>query len=846
MKNLSLLNLFKIGLVFFVFFIPLQNRDLFSFFGTRLFPARVILLGLIFLFSFYLVINWIRIEPFREKILVLPRVIFRDTVLRFLLILWLIRLVSLKNSLDLRSSLSLFLFYTSMIALYAILNFIRRNDFRFIDRLYKLHLVCLVVIGLFAILQALLTLAGVRLPGVLSGSTFIRVPGTFYDANHLPPYILTGLPVIFVLSFFEKNVGMRTIYYIISAALSVAILLTFSRSGLLSLSVIFVIFFWYFIRNRYWKKLSFLLVILFLIATLVFVSSRTTLSLVKRAVSILDINDRSTVAHGILLYGGFKVWQSSPIFGVGYGGFDNAFKKTELGREHSYFDPAKDVRLPIHSLWLEALAETGILGFSAYLMLMLSITGFLVKAFNVAKNKKDNLIITALFSSFIGILTGGIFYSYNLEFFWFFIFITLFHCQIVLDERRKEAETEIYEPEERINFTEIFPFLLIAAVALPLLIYNLSFPLLDGGREGFFAVISKMIRRTGGMGWPLWWIPKVGEDLYFVKPPLFFYLNAFIIFLYDIITASVRFWSAFFSFLSLIILYVTVRLFSTRKRAILAAFSLLALPGFLVVCRRGTFDSAVVFLSVLISLSFILSLKRSFYFVFFGFSLSLAFLLDQSAGFFFSLLSLLVILVDISFRNGFKRYRTGWLLTVPLIVLLLNGPWIVYAQKNFDGEFLRQYFSPNLKDLFYIFMLSLFPLMAFSVSGVLNRFRLIILVWFLSTLALIEVLLIPQSGNKILVDLINKRLDTDRRGTIPLVMTVNKSYDLLYYSEVPIIFTGDQSSWPYFIDKRAYFVILDGKDFTEMRNKLIENNISTRVISSEKNLLLVQKYGMVP
>ena len=846
MKTSNLFKLLKISLVLFVVTLPLQNRDLFSFFGTRLFPPRLILIEIILLMAIYGFLSAIKSGRILRNLKYFLIYLWKDDLFRILLLLWVVRVVSLKETLNLKASLSLMLFYTSMMALYVILRFVREKDHKFLGKMFSFYILTVVLVGVFGFIQALLSPFGFRFPGVLVGSTFIRIPATFYDANHLPPYLLTGLPYILVLSFRETRPWLKNILYIIVGILSLVVFLTFSRSGLISFSVVSLTFVFYFIKMRYWRKLSFLAGICAVLALLIFISSKTNLSFVKRAASIFDLQDKSTVAHGILLYGGFEVWQRNPVFGVGYGGFSEAFRATQLGKEHAYFDPATQVRLPIHSLWLETLAETGIIGFSIYLSLMMAVAERFWKVIKVSKNQKTKLSLLALFSSFIAILTGGIFYSYNLEFFWFFIFFAYLFCDVLLKEGRVEAEKVVAEPYETINWSELAPLILVISVAFPLLIYNLSYPLVSPGQEGFFAVISKTIRRTGGMDWPFWWVPKFEDINFFSKPPFFFWLNSFSIFLYDIATAAIRFWSAFFSFLSIVMLYLLVRLLYNRRRAVVAVFLLLAMPGFVIISRQGIFEPLTLFSVISLVLTYILTRRKSVYFCFFALSFAISTILDQQSAFILGLVFSAVVIFDIFAKKNIKIYKSFWILSIPFLILLFNLPWVLVTYKTFGEIFLSEYFSLQLKSFLEVILLSLLPLLSIFLSGLLYRARLFFIVILLTFLSFGQILLIPQNNNWKIIGLINKRLEVDRRGTIPLVIASDKSTDLLYYSEVPIIFAKESELQGYFTEKQAYFFIVDGTQFNRKVPDLTKNNVSTRVIAANSNLVLVEKFGVVP
>ena len=58
---------------------------------------------------------------------------------------------------------------------------------------------------------------------------------------------------------------------------------------------------------------------------------------------------------------------------------------------------------------------------------------------------------------------------------WFFVFFVYLYGDVLLKERRAEAEVELLEAPERLNWTELKPVFLLVAIVLPLLLYNLSF-----------------------------------------------------------------------------------------------------------------------------------------------------------------------------------------------------------------------------------------------------------------------------------------------------------------------------------------------------------------------------------
>lgn len=408
-------------LFLFVLLLPLANHDRFFITHPKLFPSRAILVVLIALSS------PVFVKEFRKSRFL------QDKFLLTLLGLLAVRVVSIVNSLNLLDSIFVLAFFAGAIALYLILKNLSQTDQKYFAFLFQLYLAVVVVIGLFGLLQYLLALTGVILPGVLKGGNYFRIPATFYDANHLSPFISTGLFFFLGLSFLARNLRRRCGLLCLTLVLALVSILTFSRSGFLGLGVGGLTFTLLSLKSGFGKKLLPILgaLTVFVFGVLYF-SHQTHYSLVDRMFkSLTDPAEKSTVAHYELLLGEWQLFLDNPILGVGYGGFSEAFRASEHSKEHTWVDPVKDIRLPAHSIWLETLTETGIAGFVPYLALMLLATRQLFRALFRARGERDKIYLLAFVSGFFALLSGGIFYSYNLLFFWYFIFTGLIFSQHV-------------------------------------------------------------------------------------------------------------------------------------------------------------------------------------------------------------------------------------------------------------------------------------------------------------------------------------------------------------------------------------------------------------------------------
>ena len=129
-------------------------------------------------------------------------------------------------------------------------------------------------------------------------------------------------------------------------------------------------------------------------------------------------------AHFMLLGGSIEIFDKYPVLGGGYGGFFEHFKETDVSAEYFGRDPAAfTTRVPAHTVWGEVLSETGLVGLTTFLLFIGLVLGTLLYLGLKSKIKEQSLLSFAMFSSILGWLVAGIFYSYNSEFFFLVLFL---------------------------------------------------------------------------------------------------------------------------------------------------------------------------------------------------------------------------------------------------------------------------------------------------------------------------------------------------------------------------------------------------------------------------------------
>ncbi len=421
----------RYGLYFLVATLPLDNRIVFTLGLPRLLPVRAVLLAVIFVS----LIKW------RKKYWVWfkPNHLFEDGILVLLSALWIIRLISLINADHLGHSLGLLSFYTAVLALYFILRAaysVHGKDF--VLQLLYLYLFVGFATGFVSVAQFIAyEFFDFVLPAVWPTEYQpVRIGGTFWDINHYAGFLVTVIPSFIALAIAKVKIKKRWLYICASLFLLIILGMTLSRSGWAAFVVAVGTMLVLFLIRGLFKEFKILTgFVILLVAASVVGSLYFGLPIVDRLHSLRDIpNNDAIKAHAMILASGFEVFTMHPIIGGGYGGFNEDFRKTSLADDYFAKDPVQDAHIPAHSVWMEVLAETGVLGFTFYTLFIFMLLHTLFDAIWQSKDRLLVLLNTAAVGSILGLLVSGIFYSYNLEFFWFFLFNSLFLARETISE----------------------------------------------------------------------------------------------------------------------------------------------------------------------------------------------------------------------------------------------------------------------------------------------------------------------------------------------------------------------------------------------------------------------------
>jgi len=136
----------------------------------------------------------------------------------------------------------------------------------------------------------------------------------------------------------------------------------------------------------------------------------------------------STELHLWMYKTALKIFLHNPVLGVGLGNFHNNLR--EYMEPHPvvnrmwWWATARDIRVSVHSSWLDLLSDAGIMGMMAYLLVL----AIVFRYFHLANRRflTSDLqlfyVSTALMGGMIALCFGGLFYSYLMTpMHWFFL-----------------------------------------------------------------------------------------------------------------------------------------------------------------------------------------------------------------------------------------------------------------------------------------------------------------------------------------------------------------------------------------------------------------------------------------
>ncbi len=682
----------------------LLHKELFSIYIWDLLPIRIFMAA--FLLSSF--IDFIIFNKFTLKFLTY----LKDPFILINLLLIISRSISMVNTLNLRSSLSLTAFFIS-ISVFLITIYIKLSSSDYLDLLKKYVNVSL-ILGLITFVQlffyfqysflfgAVLNVAGrsVDIPSfsptasyfndVLKIVVMTRVGSLFWDVNHFGGFIASTLVFAFAFLLNAKTKISRIYYFITFSILGLVLFLTNSRSAWILAFVAFVVITVSLIYRKVGKKgLLYSLVFVSLLGTfLVFQYQDRNSWFREKVKSYFHYRLDSFDSHFLLLTGTVNVFDKYQWIGGGNGSFFEHFISTPTADEFLRRDPAGlSTKVPAHTIWGESLAETGLIGTSIFILLTLLILA--THTYAIIHSKGEEYILSISFLGVtIGWLIAGIFYSYNSEFFYLCLMLPFLYSL-------KKLNININTLVDYFNQKSIYGFSLLFLICFFLIFYNLGTNKLIPFDEAIYAKVAKNIYESGDL-WTLRWFK---ESFWFEKPPFYFIITSYFFDLFGVTEFAARLLPAICSLVLIIYTYRLSKLiFSNSRAAYLSIIALVTNVSYLYYSRTAMLD--VIFTLFIVSSCYYFlkfqDSKSKIDLALTGVLVGLAVMTKNVIGFlplgFFGIFYLIRIFKD---RSIFLEAAKN-MLSILFFAAVVSVPWHLHMYLKYGQEFFDSYFGYHL------------------------------------------------------------------------------------------------------------------------------------------------------
>jgi O-antigen ligase len=246
----------------------------------------------------------------------------------------------------------------------------------------------------------------------------VRAHGLAADPNYFAAYQVFSLPAAVVLASFHPRPARRATYYAAAAAVTLSVVASLSRAGLLSLVAVVLgslLVPWRLLFRAFGQKVVYAFCLLLAAAL---TGAAGSAAFVARIHSLTT----STETGGDLGSGRLDLWSAAlhgwhehPWLGLGAGNFqarslDLLQSTPGVNTAASYVTAGR----PVHNAYLEALTELGVVGCGLFAVLLLLAGHMLVRSFLRAHRAGDQVlqrIAMALILSFFGFAVSMIFAS---------------------------------------------------------------------------------------------------------------------------------------------------------------------------------------------------------------------------------------------------------------------------------------------------------------------------------------------------------------------------------------------------------------------------------------------------
>jgi len=257
-----------------------------------------------------------------------------------------------------------------------------------------------------------------------------RITSFLEHYNGLAGYLNLVIPFCLVFAVGGSDHVLRSLSRWCLAFASIALLLTQSRGGLLAFVAILLIYAYFSARDR---KARIRRVALVMIVCL----------LADAAAGFFfqrlgEVDDFTTVSRLAIWGGAFTVFARSPMLGTGFGNLRGLMGGL-LNLPDGWTGDA-------HNLYLELLAETGIIGFAAFGLLIVLALRTVRKQLRGTENHFNKMTALAIFAAICGVLVHGtvdyLFHTTPQVTALFFLALGLLNAQLSSDKTAQTMQAE--------------------------------------------------------------------------------------------------------------------------------------------------------------------------------------------------------------------------------------------------------------------------------------------------------------------------------------------------------------------------------------------------------------------
>ncbi|MEM4260931.1 MAG: glycosyltransferase family 39 protein, partial [Candidatus Woesearchaeota archaeon] len=687
----------KIAVFAFIFTLPLMHKELFSLYQWDLLPVRFATAGMLIAVIFD-IFKTIKLEGFPKTKEFISKSLLTDRLIWLLSTILFIKLFASVAANTPVITNQFILFFIESVSIYVILKYtyskLKMDQF-------PLHLVIIyLIMALFVMIFAVVQMYLINAYGIKIGSIWPvpnnlpRLGSSFWDVNHFGGFLVTVIPIFFMLVFGLNRASYKVLAFLGLGFSSLLLFLTQSRSSWLGITVAMLIGLTFLISRRYYKPVLLFLVGLTLMSGVFFAYlDIKDLSIRQKVANYMHYRLDSTDTHVMLLEGAIQIYLKDPVLGTGPGNFDSSFRQTETSEKYFEREPnLKNTEIPTHSVWGEVIAETGYLGFATYILMAMFLILASLYTFHKSEDKLRSYLGLGFFISLIGIYVTGIFYSYNLEFYWFVAFLSFLSA--ISSFTYKLTLLEVFKWASNVKFLYIAPLLIISGFFI---FINLGGATLLEWDEAIYAKVAKNIIITGD--WlNLHWTRL--DKYWFEKPPLYMWLTAITFKITGPDEFGARLWAAIFGVGSVIITYLLGKNLFNKFTGFVAALILISTAHFLYYSRNSILDVPVTFFILSAVLTYIYAKTANkhsiIFFIVSGISIGLAVMTKSIVGLIpFALIGLNEIS---QFLIDKKRPPFRGLISIFISSLVLFLPWHVYEYLLHGSDFLKTYFLEHVFD----------------------------------------------------------------------------------------------------------------------------------------------------